>query len=33
MLKSYKLPEVLNQEEDYEKYYDTPESALGAASN
>jgi hypothetical protein len=25
MMKQYKLPEVLQQEEDYEKYYDSTE--------
>lgn len=27
MMKKYKLPEVLKQEEDYEKFYDSPVEA------
>ena len=26
MMKSYKLPSVLQQEEDYEKFYDAPDT-------
>ena len=26
MMKQYKLPEVLKQEEDYEKFYDAPDT-------
>ena len=29
LMKSYKLPNVLQQEEDYEKYYDSPTTEQG----